>query len=326
MAKAGFYNDNEYRAYPFVANADIAPSDLKTALYRAVVDAGFVLGVEGGKGSAQSALFGFRVWLHSVSRTGGTLTFSFKTTSTSPELVFTTETSSDEWHVLHAESISGVDTETPCAVDPLWSGYIVIGSTAELLAEIAAETTVSFEYGDYEIEPARIQNLGGTYLNSISVGNFDRVRIPPCGSAGGTATIRAVVPAELCLRGPIKFKEGYNCQITQVARENSLTFSAGSNFGAAKDAAYCENGGEIPLYADEMKPEGSVFYSGGPACKDLIFTINGVGGSSVSFIAGNGITINTTDDKISITQKPNLRTNCASAAPTTPSDPGTVTP
>lgn len=321
MAKSGFYNDNEYRAYPFVANADVAVGDLKAAVYRAVVDAGFVLGVEGGKESAQSTLVGFRVWLSRVSRAADVFTFVFKTTSVTAQLVFATTTQTTEWHTLHAESASGVTDDQPCATAPLWSGYLVIGTISDLAAVIPAGTVLDFEYGAYEIEPARIQNIAGTYLNSISVGNFDRVRIPPCDSDSSPASLRAVKTAAECLRGPIKFKEGYNCQITQTNRENSLTFSAGLDFGAIKDAEYCLNGGEIPLYVDEAKPAGSVFYSGGPACKDLIFTINGVGGSSVSLTAGNGITINTADGKIAIEQKQNLRTNCLNP-PETPGDGG----
>jgi hypothetical protein len=325
MAKSGFYNDNEYRAYPFVANADVAVSDLKAAVYRAVVDAGFVLGVEGGKESAQSALVGFRVWLSRISRAGAVFTFVFNTTSVTAQLVFTTTAQTNEWHTLHADSVNGVTEDQPCADAPLWSGYLVIGTISDLAAVMPAGAALDFEYGAYEIEPTRIQNIAGTYLNSISVGNFDRVRIPPCDSESSPASLRAVKTAAECLRGPIKFKEGYNCQITQTSRENSLTFSAGLDFGAVKDATYCANGGEIPLYVDEPMPEGSVFYSGGPACKDLIFTINGVGGSSISFIAGNGITINTTDNKIAINQKQNLRTNCLNP-PADPSGGGGVIP
>jgi hypothetical protein len=91
--------------------------------------------------------------------------------------------------------------------------------------------------------------------------------------------------------------------------------SAIKNSGAQVDAALCDFGGEVPLYADEPMPHNSKFYGGGPACDELIATINGVGGSNINFVGGNGVAITTEIvdgvGTIKIAKKENAQTNCA---------------
>jgi hypothetical protein len=337
MAKAGFYNDNEYRAYPFIdkqptterqqqlGGAD-AYDKIKDAIHSAIVDAGFIFGVDC-DGAPQQQLYGLRVQLASIAahESSNGFTASFISTATAHVLTFTTGVLADGWTTIKNESAATVTALNCGSNTPAWRGYIVASAANTLRSSFAAAgiplvaggqriftpatTDAAFEF---EIEPCRIQNKARSYLRSITVGNFDRVRVPPCGSEAEPEP-RAIVITAPCLSGPIFFQEGYNCQITQIDRTNTLTFSARKDAGAKKDAAYCANNGEIPLHVNEEKPANSKFYSGGPACDELIYTINGVGGRNVSLIPGTGITISTENNKIVVGTRGNLSADCANS-------------
>ena len=53
------------------------------------------------------------------------------------------------------------------------------------------------------------------------------------------------------------------------------------------------------------------FLSGGPACCELISTINGLGGRVVSITGGTGVQVSTATDKITIALDTNSQNNCA---------------
>lgn len=90
--------------------------------------------------------------------------------------------------------------------------------------------------------------------------------------------------------------------ITQIDRDGALSVTASRSAGAYIDATLCEAGGEIPLFdgeqppvikeATDTEPEvRSAFLSGGPSCKELIFTLNGLGGSNVNIVGGRNIIV-----------------------------------
>jgi hypothetical protein len=116
------------------------------------------------------------------------------------------------------------------------------------------------------------------------------------------------------LQGDIRLKEGYRCSISQTDRANTITIGADLTAGQLVDAGLCENGSELPLFEGEPLAENSVFYGGGPACNELISTINGIGGRTVNIIGGTGVRITTTPDKITVTLDANSRRNCATEA------------
>lgn len=341
MPRPGFYNDNEYRAYPFVDIETVAapafnllpatglPHRLYTvtstgkkyrwvgATYQevagslarvptnAVLDAGFIMGLDARYDETEHT-----VWLSSIKKTGSILEFVFSTNAAAATVTFTRH-NSGEWALEHSDSAT--DATNPCAEEPIWSGFLVTGPLEDLAAVFATATTTNtwvFQPNDYQIEPGRIQNLNKAYLRSISVGNYDRVRVPPCDVTSNNAT-RPIIMNARCMKGNIRLKEGYNCLITQTDRANELivTASKGAGIGAS-DTALCENHGEIPLYVGEPLPTGSKFLSGGPTCKETISTINGVGGSNVNIIGGAGINILIENGKIFVQKKPNAQVNC----------------
>lgn len=281
MARPGFYNDNEYRVYPFVYR-----DNLVTLPDATIVDAGFIMGLDCFFADETDT-----VWLDEVSRTADLIRFVFRTNANAAALEFAVPVDTPEWTTVFAESAVAAH---PCAEEPIWSGFIVVGRLEEMLALVEADPR-TFATDEYQIEPARLQNLNKAYVRSISVGNYSRLVVPDCVPDDESQVVRLddrnIVKNKTCLKGPLLLKEGYNCHITQTDRDRTLSVTAGRGEGAQEDAALCEAGGEIPLFAGETPPDGSKFLSGGPACNELIFTLNGVGGSNVNIVGGRNVII-----------------------------------
>lgn len=346
MPKTGFFNDNEYRAYPFVYKQETrsrqqqfggpaAYDKIKQAIHGAIVDAGFIFDIDC-VGTPQQELLGLRVWLESIAASTSTngFTATFATTAAAVKLVFTVEEIPNDWVTIKTVAEVEPSSSFACAAEtPRWRGYIVAAAnnalreafaTAELPLNNAGRRVFTANAAadpfEFEIEQSRLQNKAKSYLRSITVANFARVQVPPCGQTENTQN-RTVVVNTPCIRGPITFEEGYNCQITQINRDSAFTIAARKDAGAQKDAEYCANKGEIPLFSNEEKPEGSKFYSGGPACNELLYTINGVGGRNIALIPGNGITISVENNKIVVGAQSSLVTDCVTAAADEPPDP-----
>jgi hypothetical protein len=302
MPRPGFYNDNEYRAYPFIYNK---PATLPALPTSAILDAGFIMGLDARYDEAVHT-----VWLSAVKKTGSLFEFIFSTNAT-PETVTFTRHDTGEWALEHSDS--AVDAANPCAEEPIWSGFLVTGpldALTEVFETAATNGVWSLQPNDYQIEPSRIQNLHKAYLRSISVGNYARVSVPACGTPS-TNDNRPVVLNSRCMKGDIRLKEGYNCLITQTDRANELSVTAAKGAGAGETSdELCQNNGELPLYPGEPLPADSKFYSGGPACNEIIATVNGVGGSNINLVGGAGVNILIDDGQITVQKKPNAQVNC----------------
>jgi hypothetical protein len=283
MPRAGFYNDNEYRAYPFIYKTDTPTPSLPDAC---IVDCGIIMGLD-----SQYDETTHTVWLSSIHR--AIAHFEFELTTDAPgaankPLVFTRALNAKEWLTEHNESDPAADKE--CATEPAWEGFLVTGVLDELTANMVVGATRVFSSTDYVLEPARVQSLVKSYLRSISLGNYSRVVAAAPSECGGPENPpdRYVVVNKKCMQGDLKFKEGYNCQIFQVDRNNEIIVTAAVGAGAG-DTTLCD---EIKLFEDEAPPEGSKFLSGGPACDEIVFTVNGVNyEGSLQIIGGAGVEI-----------------------------------
>lgn len=294
MPQPGFYNDNEYRAYPFIYVANVDPQ-LPTS---AIVDAGIILDLNAGIADVDA----YSIWLTRVTRTNTGFNFVFvyaekSSTVTGPELIFYRPDTADQWATIYSRALE------------CWEGFLVTGPLDALRALLAVNQTIYFARDAYQIEPGRVQNLYNGYLRSITVANYDRTRVPACDS-DAVAGAREIIVNKANIDGVIKLKEGYNCQITQTDRATELSVTALKNAGAPVDAELCAHGSELPLYDNEPLAADSLFYSGGPACSEVISSINGVAGSGINFVGGNGVAITTDGTKITITRKDNAQTNC----------------
>lgn len=303
MPRPGFYNDNEYRAYPFIYQS--REQTEPTLPESVIVDAGFIMGLDADFDEKKNS-----VWLAEISRVGATLRFTFKTDAaggTGYNLIFTRNVTAEEWLTEYEQtSPAGL----PCATEPVWEGFLVTGVIKNAASLPASGQTLTFNKNEYRIEPGRIQNLAKSYLRSITVGNYERTNIPTCGTSRNPT--RPIILNAACIKGDVKLKEGYQCQITQNSRTNTIDISAAATAGTEKDAAFCEYGSELPLYVGEELKEGFKFYSGSPACNELIFTLNGVGGKNISLLGGNGVTLTTIDEN---TLKLTIDANSQNACP-----------
>jgi hypothetical protein len=301
MPRPGFYNDNEYRAYPFV----FTPAQATSAVpYSAIVDAGVIMGLD-----SEFDAKTHTVWLHAVRRVSGTTgdAFEFELRTDAPgasaPLVFRRPVGADEWLVEHVEAPPYVKDGNSCATEPAWSGFVVTGPMDDLRAALPGVGTLACSATVFVLEPARVQSLTRGYLRAITVGNLSRAESRSSCTPDADPPRRVIVNKR-CLSGDIRFKEGYNAIIRQRPAANELSFTAGRNSGEQADAALCANGSEVPLYPDEPKPVlfgatettpevRSKFFSGGPACDELVATINGVSGPNVIFVGGTGVNITT---------------------------------
>lgn len=283
MPRAGFYNDNEYRAYPFIYKKEVISPALPDAC---IVDCGIIMGLD-----SQYDETTHTVWLSSIHRAVAHFEFVLSTDApgaANKPLIFTRAPNATEWLTEHLGSDSADDKE--CATEPAWEGFLVTGVLDELTTGMTVGETRVFSSTDYVLEPARIQSLVKSYLRSISLGNYSRVVAYPSPECGGPEEppARFVVVNKKCMKGDLKFKEGYNCQIFQVDRNNEIIVTAAVGAGAG-DASLCE---EIKLFDEETAPEGSKLLSGGPACDEIVFTVNGVNyEGTLQIIGGTGVLV-----------------------------------
>jgi hypothetical protein len=290
MPRAGFYNDNEYREYPFVFKSVYAGPDLPTA---AVVDCGFIMGIDSGFDEAQHT-----VYLASISKTATVIRFEFRTTASNAAafpIVFEREFNADDWTDEYAES-AVVTAGVFCATEPAWSGFMVSGRMSEITAAMAVgETRTFLATGEWQrvVEPARVQSLVKSYLRSINVANYARTVISDCATTSPAPGNRAIVVNATCIKGDIRFQPGFNCRIRQsdTARELQISAERGINTTGPGAAEFCQNGSEIKLAATEVAPVGSQFLSGGPACDEVITSINGLQAADVKIVGGSGIQV-----------------------------------
>lgn len=274
MPRAGFYNDNEYRAYPFVFGPNFNAVTLPNTT---ILDAGVIMGLMSEFDPTQHT-----VWLKTISRAANVFTFEFRTDAPgaiSQPLIFTRPASAVEW-------LSEQVTEEN------WEGFFVTGPLTALAAQLPNGSSLTLTNTSRVLEPARIQSLVKSYLRSISLGNYRRTFVTPaadCENSSSAVNVREIVVNAEALQGDLRLKEGYNCRISQTDFNREIRVAAEVGAGATPDSELCSRGGELPLYEGEEPLTGSQFLSGGPACNEIISTINGIGGPNVTLVGGAGI-------------------------------------
>ena len=104
MPRAGFHNDNEYRAYPFVFNANVSAKFPNSA----IVDCGFVMGIDSEFVAADHSIY-----LYSVTRTLTEFKFEFKTTAPGAEnypITFICPITAEEFSTIDENSAINLET------------------------------------------------------------------------------------------------------------------------------------------------------------------------------------------------------------------------
>ncbi len=300
MANPAWYNDNQFRDYPFItrieplADATDLESEAGEQLLHlpqsTILDCGLIMDIDAEFNEAE----GHMVYLHSVARFADTFTFKFRTTAPAAdnyELVFYRELTTTEFEISwEAASTIAAEVVPPlvCATESKWRGFLATGSLTDLAAIIDNGETIVVIPGLWQIEPARIQSLMQSYLRSISLANAARLLSTPVAGCESDSSETGEEPAIInatCLTGAIQWREGFNCSIRQDVNTNSIIIGAGVGIG---EGLPCE---ELPLYPEEEPPEDSPFLSGGPACTEILKSLNGVGGANINIVAGAGFRI-----------------------------------
>ena len=179
-------------------------------------------------------------------------------------------------------------------------GYITLGQVRDYFKD-AHQLIVSnpsyftnvnqfalFPQTDFVIEPARVQTLVNHRAQSINIANYDGFSIPnPCTTDELIPPSDAAESNGIAFNGDVKFKAGFNCELTFNAAGNFMEIAAKRGAGAGP---VCEDRG----------PYGSDYgYYYNPAsvdrsCRNVIFTINGVGADAFgkfTITTGNGVSV-----------------------------------
>jgi hypothetical protein len=274
MPRTGWYNENEFRDYPFIyrPTGSVAALELPQAT---IVDFGVILYPVLGFDNDVDAIY-----LAEISRTGGTFTFVFANTHDSSVCTFDRSLTDPEFSV----SWNGSGTVDTCTSEPYWEAFLTTGLLTDLANLLPDGDVLTFPARLWTIEPGRIQNLRDNYLNSLNLANTARtLATEPCSSASA-AEQEVHVYAE-CIRGDVRFKPGFNATIRQEDATKTLVFGGAVGEGEGEP---CE---EIPLYPGELPQPGSRYLSGGPACNEVLLRLNGIGGKDVYIHAGPGFTV-----------------------------------
>lgn len=292
MGRPGWLNDNEYRAYPFIPqdsidinlSGEVLPPEL-------IVDCSIIMGIEAAFDDEADY-----VYLHQVRRTTTTIEIELRTTAAGASaypLIFTRDFAAEEWTSEDVDAgVTGNSNSDAydCGETPRWEGFLTTGLLAEIMTQLAEGESVTYTAGEWQVEPARVQNLKKGFLQSVGLANYDRTRWhpdPDC--TEDPAGERQVIVREPCLVGDLRLKEGYNCSIRQEDFTNTIIISASLGDGAG---LACE---EVPLYDGEVPPEGATVLDGAATCTEVLKSISGVGGRVIRLFGGQGIQV-TADD------------------------------
>ena len=295
MPRTGFYNDNANRNYPFTSDSTLLLSSGGSLPSSVIVDFGCILGH--GNGFVDGT---HQVILESIARAGTQYTFTFTCAAvrlSSRPLAFTRTITDAEYTEEFVESAIFTSGDAgACGIDsPAWEGFLVTGDLSALSGLIPDNFTANVATGGCILEPARIQNIDQSFIQTLNLANAQRLRTEPtpeC-AATGTASNDGLIPApgtpivnSTCNTGAIILQEGYNCYITQNSVTNKISINAIAGAGAGDP---CND--EVPRYGGELIPSNSALYTGGPSCFDLVRSINGITGNVVSLTSGYGVSI-----------------------------------
>lgn len=301
MAKPAWYNDNQFRDFPFITrveplaktsgfNSESSGQAIFHLPHSAIVDFCAIMEID----AEYDERDGHIIYLHAVSRFSDIFTFKFRTTAEfaeNHELVIYRELTSPEFLISRNDASTvlpeAVD-QFSCPIQPRWSATVVTGSMREMATLLADGETLYAEAGLWQIEPARVQSLKRSYLRAVNLANSARLHATPvagCSLSSSYSEAAPAIPAAYCMSSDLKFKEGFNCTIRQDVNNNAIIIGAGVGVG---EGLPCD---EIPLYDGEPSPDGGKFLSGGPTCKEVVKSINGVSGDDVTILAGRGFRI-----------------------------------
>ena len=297
-----FYSENRNRDYPFRQRLSGGTPQASIELPQsAIVEASVIVGPAVVYDPIADAAYLFQ-----VTRQDPLVWFDFRVTSLSDRrLVFVVDQTTHRENDVHVGHDIGVTdalptTETwpqldqpefpycpdsPSCDFPDLSGQLVVGKLDDILAQLANNASWTFAQDDWVLEPSRVMSLYMSLVTGITTVNGPRqVYIPPAGCTSN-ATSPGYQESVSCVSGDVTFEEGYNVQISHSKSRNEIVFRAAVGAGAGEP---CQ---EIAYFPGDAIPTGSRYYSGGPACDELIHAVNGVVAPNLNIIPGTGIRV-----------------------------------
>ena len=244
---------------------------------------------------------GHYVYLHSMTLASDTLTFRFRTNApeaANHQVVFTRDVSgTPELFTIEREDSTVISFVLPDAINcssVKWTAVLVTGNLADITDFISDGETIVFEQGLWQVEPGRIQSLKDSYLQSFNLTNKTRLVVSNADGCSSSANPNEdsndVVINATCISGDVKFKEGYNSFIKQDRNQNAIIIGAGVGLGEGEP---CD---EVALNDDESLQIDSPYYTGGPACNEVLKSINGATGKNIRIINGTGFQVTAAED------------------------------
>ena len=319
MPRPNWYNDNVNRAFPFeskTVGVGVPPSGAVTMHQLPddfIADCGFTIGPSADFNNLEDNPDS--VYLHKISRVGDNVYFEFITTEASMAafpLIFIRHVDDDEYALEYLDSDapetrndSVSDSTGSLCREPFWSGYLVTGDMSSVAARLSDGESITRLAGNSIVEPALVENLSNSIVNSFELANSDRTRVtsptdcPPVEwdfpTGLGIDGKPVVYESARCIQGDVKLKAGYNTRIAVNQGANSIVLSPAVGAGEGNP---CD---EISLFPGETPPvdaENDLF-EGGLLCNEVIRSINGVQGPNVRITGGQGVSVT-----------PDLENNC----------------
>lgn len=288
MNGLGFYNENEFRDYPFITRVETS-ADSASGLdipQGAILDFGAIMPAD-----EQFEDGTDYVYLESIRYDGVTLLFDFHTTAVGGgHCLFRRTLLDPEFAVTWADAIANlaVSSSSASVELPRWQAFLVTGRLEDLTELIAPGEALYFPPGYWKIEPGRVQNLSRSRVLRVHLANKQRLLWTPpegCGESSSSAAADTVHVYAMDLAGDIKIEEGFQASVRQEDQNTAFSIGAGTRAGLGPP---CD---EVPRYPGEVAPAGSPFLTGGPACNELVKRINGVGGREFKLTGTNGVFI-----------------------------------
>lgn len=310
MAVSDFFNENINRVFPFQAgtagvNTPLSgPFSLLQLPDSLIADCGFIAGAESGYVEGVHSVF-----LYRIARVDTNL-LEFEFRCDAPGLAgiplifqrllsqpdYTTEfvESDISNEDLNSQSQSQSQSSSQPAVtceEPAWSGYLATGRLSDISNYLSpGEQVVRAAANEVIVEVALVQNLADGQLVSVNVANADRTRAErpsQCPPLVWNFPIGVWRTNFQCVQGDIKFRAGFNTFLSQNAQTNTIVFSASAGAG---DGFPC---GQTPMFEAESPPVAATnnLLDGDFYCNEVLRTINGLGGPSLTFLADAGVSL-----------------------------------
>jgi len=255
-----FYDEALHIGYPFIDQDSpefSGPAGTILLEQRAIVDLGVLFGAKSNFLPGTNSL-----WLNSIIRSGDEITLVFQTDSAISGLTCTLDLGSDV--------LGGTKALIPDPEDlDETTGILVLGELSAWEAFTADGTYITTIPESPAIEPSVLQTISGGYVSSVMICNDRRVVHPDLTGSSSEDDESSASLHDTLSSGVLVFREGYNAMINMGRSENAMVFGAGIGSGLGTqcdELAYEPDDPEVP----------SGLRSGGPTCRELIYTINGI--------------------------------------------------